>query len=378
KKEQKRPKQKGKKKQENDESDPEYKQEEDADDDEDEYEQEEEEEEEEDNKKRSTLKKSRTSQRTSPKKSQRKVVLLRTGVEDPKGENEKLENLGATILDNYSPIVTHLVSQIPRRTLKFIAGMAFAQYLFDFFFCCGCCLLVFRQKNAKQVTDDWVAECIKRKTLAVGLKKKKKKILQTHIEYEKDFFPCCLETKKVEQEYGFDMKESFEKAKEKKLFIGMSLFVAKEVEKDVQQALTIMFEAHGGRKLRSLCKKNPTDKNILVVANKAEDKSIKALLKQGWRVFNRNVVVTSILRQNINLADKELCNFMITSCLDLCLCCLDSSCDNELCLKITRKYLRFNVGTFFFSLLFSFRSYFKEKKIGNNVDQVSGRWNVIT
>jgi len=77
---------------------------------------------------------------TKPKK---KVVILLTGVQYEK-ETKTLRELGATVLQDYSNDVTHLVSSIPRRTLKFICGISCAKYI---------------------VTEQWIKDCCSKKNI---------------------------------------------------------------------------------------------------------------------------------------------------------------------------------------------------------------------
>ena len=58
----------------------------------------------------------------------KEVVVLITGSLNDNGD--KLAEMGAILLNDYAPTVTHLVSDVARRTLKFIAGMAHAKYMF--------------------------------------------------------------------------------------------------------------------------------------------------------------------------------------------------------------------------------------------------------
>merc|ERR550525_153054 len=122
----------------------------------------------------------------------KRVVLLRTGTDNP-DEKAKLEAMGAVVLREYDDSVTHLCSSEPRRTLKFIAGMATSKYI---------------------VTDKWPSQCVKRKTLDVD---------------------------------ESNLKRSFKRLREREtpLFDGYKVYFTKEQAVSLRNAIGTMAQSHG-------------------------------------------------------------------------------------------------------------------------------------
>jgi len=190
------------------------------------------------------------------------------------GEKEKLEALGAIVLTEYDDSVTHLCSEVPRRTLKFIAGMATTTYI---------------------VTDKWAAQCIKKKTLDVD---------------EGDFFPCNPATKKFEKQYGFNLRRSFQKIKEREtaLFDGYKVFFTKEQKAGVRDAIGTMAQSHGAALMGRIPRKSASgeiDEDIIVIGGRLDSKQCQNVERKGYDIYNRNIIITSILRQEIDFDDDD-------------------------------------------------------------------------
>ena len=202
---------------------------------------------------------------------QKRVVLLRTGTDHP-GEKEKLEALGAVVLTEYDDSVTHLCSSEPRRTLKFIAGMATAKYI---------------------VTDKWTSDCVKRKTLNVD---------------ETAYFPNNANTKKFERQYGFKLVQSLQRLREREtpLFDGYKVYFTKDQKPEVRNAIGTMAASHGAAIMGRIPRKTASgeiDEDIIVIGGKLKSKECQRVEKKGYDIYNRDIIITSILRQQIDFDD---------------------------------------------------------------------------
>ena len=202
-----------------------------------------------------------------------KVVLLRTGTDDP-SQKRKLEQLGAVILSEYDDSVTHIISSQPRRTLKFISGLATAQFI---------------------VNDKWPTMCIKKGTLKVN---------------ESKYFPNNKETKAFEKKYGFKLKESFKRLRERKepLFDGYKIYFTKEHKASVKKAISTMAQSHGAALMSRIPKATASgdiDDNIIVIGQDINHKHCVNVEKKGYVIYNRDIIITSILRQQIDFDDSD-------------------------------------------------------------------------
>jgi len=195
--------------------------------------------------------------RTPSKRRQKKVVLLRTGTEDPE-EDKRLEKMGATVLKEFDHSVTHILSRIPRRTLKFLCGFGKAKFI---------------------VTDSWVEKCIQQGHFAID---------------ESPYFPKCRKTKEFEKEYKINLRESFKRASNQKVFAGLKCYL-EGMSPNNRSAYGKMFQIHGGKMVKRLPKK--VDKNLIIITKKDNKASIKKLKKKKWNVYEKNQIVISILSQ---------------------------------------------------------------------------------
>eukprot|EP01083_Nonionella_stella_P183092 660706_1 len=202
------------------------------------------------------------------------VVVLRTGTDCP-SEKKKLEALGAVVLSEYDDSVTHIVSRQPRRTLKFISGLATAKYI---------------------VTDAWCTQCIKKRTLKVD---------------ESRYFPHNKATRDFEKEYGFKLNESFTRLQERSeaLFDGYKVYFTKNIKSNVKKAIGTMAQSHGAavvtRAPKALRSGQEADPMVIVIGENVNHKYCKNIAKKGYTVYNRDVIITTILRQQIDLEDED-------------------------------------------------------------------------
>ena len=204
---------------------------------------------------------------------QEDVVILRTGTDSP-SEKKKLEELGATVLTEYDDTVTHVVSQQPRRTLKFISGMATAKHL---------------------VNDGWPTECVKKKTLKID---------------ESKYFPNNKATKEFEKKYKFKLKRSFKRLRERNepLFDGYKVYFTKEYNAGAKEAIGTMAQSHGAALMSRIPKATANgkiDENIICVGQNINHRNCKSVAKKGYTIYNKEIIITSILRQEIDFSDSE-------------------------------------------------------------------------
>jgi len=202
----------------------------------------------------------------------KEVVYLLTKNTLKKSTKETLKKLrkkyGATFLEKFDPSVTHLVADIPRRTLKYLCGLGNAQHL---------------------VTTKWLQECAR--------------VFNFNVD-EEDYFPNGKESKKAQKEMKFNLKDSFSKAQTRDLFSGYKLHVNPKHPAYEERFVPYkkMFETYGGQIVKKLPSKLKDDILILSAEGRPENEKWK---KKGWKVFDGKVIGTSILRQELNMNAKE-------------------------------------------------------------------------
>lgn len=209
-------------------------------------------------------------ERSSPRLSRRlhrQVVILRTGTIDEK-KDKKLRSLGATILSEFDQKVTHIVSDQARRTFKFLVGMAHADYI---------------------VTEKWVDKCITAGHLGVA---------------ESKDFPAGKDARKVEEDYAFELKRSFDLCKEQKVFRRFKFYLSKKITGKQKDCFVSMVRAHGGTVITKL-PRSAGKINIYLGHPNDTKTEIKKMKKKGFPVVPQKEIATIILRQFINLAEYK-------------------------------------------------------------------------
>ncbi|KIP02673.1 hypothetical protein PHLGIDRAFT_111799 [Phlebiopsis gigantea 11061_1 CR5-6] len=162
---------------------------------------------------------------------------------------------------------THLVARAIVRTEKFLVAMAVAPHI---------------------VTDKWVEACVS-----------KKKIMP-----EKDYI---LKDPDNEKRYHYKLADALSRAHKKgrKLFEGKTFYVTPKVPVDAK-LLKAVITAGGGQ----FSSQNPTVRILkghssrFVVSTPADVSIWRPLAEQGFPVYSQELVLTSVLRQEVDWDDK--------------------------------------------------------------------------
>ncbi|KAJ7387507.1 Mediator of DNA damage checkpoint protein 1 [Desmophyllum pertusum] len=171
-------------------------------------------------------------------------------------------SLGGQLVDNIHNC-THLVTDKVRRTVKFLCGLASGQVI---------------------VLPSWLDACKKAKSFV-------------------DTTPFLVKDKDAEKQYKFDLQRSHEVALTKGLLEGYKIHVTKKVKPEPSQMKDIIQSAKG-EYLTSMPRNK--DGRILVISCE-EDRSVcKKPLEAGILVVSAEVLLTGVLRQELNLKEHKL------------------------------------------------------------------------
>merc|ERR1712096_376315 len=190
--------------------------------------------------------------------------MMRTGKSSPEID-KGMERLGINTQrgrrSDEMRSVTHIVTSQARRTVKFLCGLAHAHTI---------------------VTEGWPASCATRKSLFVD---------------PKNHFPKGTEALAFEKKWGFKLKKSLSRAREKKLFAGKTLFLSKSFSPGHSKAYKAMWTEHGGGEVLTRAPRKFKE-NVVIVMDAEKDRSnIPKFTKKGFDVFNKELIVVGILRQ---------------------------------------------------------------------------------
>eukprot|EP01084_Bolivina_argentea_P046919 86409_1 len=217
---------------------------------------------------------SKTLRRSKRFERNEEIVLLRTGgtinikkrVDE---ENKKLEEMGAIILDKYEETVSHIVINEPMTTLKFMCGLADTKYI---------------------VNDIWPTMCVKKGNFVID---------------EKRYFPI-KGVKLFEKKYGCLLKEILKKRDKRNnlLFEDKKIYFISDCDKNMKLGIEQMAEAHGAECVNRIPREY--DEELIVIGDDINSKHCKNAKKKGYVVWSKDIIITSILRQNIETSDSEL------------------------------------------------------------------------
>lgn len=190
-----------------------------------------------------------------------KPRIMFTGLVDKQGE-KVVTSLGGQLVDNIHNC-THLVTDKVRRTVKFLCGLASGQVI---------------------VLPLWLDACKKAKSFV-------------------DTSPFFVKDQDAEKQYKFTLQRSHEVALTKGLLEGYKIHVTKKVKPEPSQMKDIIQSAKG-EFLSSMPRSK--DDRVFVISCE-EDKSVcKKPLEAGIPVVSAEVLLTGVLRQELNLEQHKL------------------------------------------------------------------------
>jgi len=193
-----------------------------------------------------------------------KPFILRTGCSN-RSEDKALKKIGATILADIDPKVTHICMDKFRTTKKVLCGLAFCKYI---------------------VSNKWLSSCVENGSFDIDETRYKIKVDPT--------------LRKLQRQLDFKFPDVIMKRDRKynKIFYGLKLFVTRKVD----PAFCMMFIAHGGKLSATPGRKfNP---KIIVIGLDESDEEAQQLIKRKFKVRNTCWVKASIFRQKLPKASE--------------------------------------------------------------------------
>ncbi len=198
-----------------------------------------------------------------------RVVVASTGIKDEKQLKEiaKLASFGAEMTEDGSKC-THLVTAGKvMRTVKMLAAIN-----------AGC---------ANVVTFDWVKECLRTGQLAPTTK-------------------WILKDAEMEKKFQFTLEESLAKARESKLFAGMTFYCTESTAPPPDQLKEII-ESGGGSVKTALPAKSSLDAKLIVISCEKDKAACDKLKGRFSKIHVPELVLSGVLQQQIDL-NKHLMN----------------------------------------------------------------------
>jgi hypothetical protein len=187
--------------------------------------------------------------------------VMFTGVIDEGGQ-KIIKELGGELVDMVTDC-THLVTDKIRRTVKFL-----------------CCL----GRGCDIISIDWLLKC-----------KKQKQFTRTE--------PFIINDIKTERQYQFSLKESIIKARVNPLLKGWNIYMTDNIKPSPNEMKDIITSAGG--KVLEVCPSVPCD-DILVVSCDQDVPTCQDMLTAGVRVCTNEVILTGILRQELEIDKYKL------------------------------------------------------------------------
>lgn len=187
--------------------------------------------------------------------------VIFTGLVDKKGE-KVVTNLGGQLMSDIHNC-THLVTNKVRRTVKFLCGLS---------------------RGVVIVQPSWLEACKKAKSFV-------------------DTSPFLVKDKDAEEQFKFDLQRSHDTASRQGLLEGYKVHVTKRVKPEPSQMKDIIQSAKG-EFLSSMPRMN--DNKVFVISC-MEDRSVcKKPLEAGIPVVSAEIVLTGILRQELDFEEHKL------------------------------------------------------------------------
>jgi len=190
-----------------------------------------------------------------------KPRVIFTGLVDKQGE-KVVTSLGGELVDDIHSC-THLVTDKVRRTVKFLCGLASGQII---------------------VLPSWLDACKRAKNFV-------------------DTTPFLVKDKDAEKQYKFDLQRSHEVALTEGLLEGYKVHVTKKVKPEPSQMKDIIQSAKG--EFLSSMPRGKEDK-VFVISCEEDRNVCKKPLEAGIPVVSAEVLLTGILRQQLDLEEHKL------------------------------------------------------------------------
>merc|ERR1712083_1180038 len=92
------------------------------------------------------------------------------------------------------------------------------------------------------------------------------------------------------------------------LFDGYKVYFTKEQKKTVRDAIATMAQSHGAALMGRIPPKSASgeiDEDIIVIGEKLGSRPCQTVDKKGYTIYNRDIIITSILRQEIEFEDSD-------------------------------------------------------------------------
>jgi len=178
--------------------------------------------------------------------------------------DHQLTELGAICLKKFKPNVTHIVADVPKKTLKYIMGMTKASHV---------------------VTEEWITACHQAGNLLVK---------------EDRYFPDDANTQKLEKQLKFKFKKALKKAKDDNVVKNKKVYMDKDIPDPKRSSLIEMLKAHGAKVISRVPKK--VDDNVLFFFepnDRAKKAEIKKLKDDGRKVYDVGCVGSLLFSQNV-------------------------------------------------------------------------------
>jgi len=200
-----------------------------------------------------------------------KPRVIFTGMSD-KAMEKMVKEMGGEVVDNISK-ATLLVTDKVRRTVKFLCALS---------------------RGIPIVGPEWLKAV------------KTSKVFSNAKDY-------ILNDSAAEKQYRFNLKRSLEKACETPLLSRYEVFVTKNVKPE-PKAMKEIIECAGGKYLA----KQPRvpDEKIIIISCSDDTKVYEKFLEKEFCVCNNEILLTGILRQQLDIQQYSISNANITAVLD--------------------------------------------------------------
>ncbi|XP_068690012.1 mediator of DNA damage checkpoint protein 1-like isoform X2 [Montipora foliosa] len=188
--------------------------------------------------------------------------VIFTGPRDKQGE-KVVTSLGGQLVNDVDSC-THLVTDKVRRTVKFLCGLS---------------------RGVIIVQPSWLEACKKAKSFV-------------------DTSPFLVKDRDAEEQFKFDLQRSREAACRQGLLEGYKVHVTKGVKPEPSQMKDIIHSAKG--EFLSSIPRSIKDKRVFVISCNEDRSVLKKLLEAGIPVVSAEILLTGILRQELNLEEHKL------------------------------------------------------------------------
>jgi hypothetical protein len=190
------------------------------------------------------------------------VKVMFTGIAENDEHRLIVQRLSGSEVETWQDC-THLVTDKIRRTTKFLCSLSAGKHIVDLKW------LSDSQKQGKFISDT---------------------------------SKYLLKDGKTEKQYSMNLKSSLKKTADKaspKLFAGVSIYATPNLKPPSKELFEIL-EAAGGKLL--IKPPNSIKSNVYICGTTQDESECKKLKRLGYKIYSNELILTSILRQEIDLA----------------------------------------------------------------------------